>query len=134
MSNRHRASLSAAALSAAMMVSLVAGCGTSRPAALDLTSQPAAIADRYHFIASHQDLAEQVVCYCGCGRTLEHRQLRDCFVRDDGTFDPHGAGCGICLAEAQRVTELSAQGLTADVIAARIDESFSTVGPPTQQH
>ncbi len=123
------------ALAAIAALAVLASCGTGAapaPPSLDLSTQPAQIADRYRFVAAHETLAEQVTCYCGCGPELQHRQLRDCFVRDDGGFDPHGAGCGICQAEAILVEQWNGEGVPAQAIAQRIDAQFAQVGPPTR--
>lgn len=120
------------ALLAAITVVLTAACGASVPPPLDRSVQPPIIGDRYRFVAAHPALAEQVACYCGCGEELSHRHLRDCFVRDDGTLDPHAADCGICQAEATLVEQWSGEGMTPPAIAARIDAQFAAVGQPTR--
>lgn len=128
-------------LAAVVLVALplAAACGGARPAASGVamegratTAQQQAAAEQYRFVASHRALTEQVMCYCGCGLTLDHRSLRDCFVRDDGSYDPHGAGCGICLAEATQVAQLEARGAPAAEIVAYINELVAASGPPTR--
>jgi hypothetical protein len=122
-----------AALAAILVaVAFLLGCESDAAPALDLSAQPPSVVARYRFIAAHQALAEQVTCYCGCGPELQHRQLRDCFVRDDGSFEPHGGGCGICQSEAILVERLDGQGMASGAIAARVDEQFAQAGPPTR--
>jgi hypothetical protein len=94
--------------------------------------QPAAVAAAYRFIAANPELAERLACYCGCGETMAHRHLRDCFWADDGRPDAHGAGCGVCLAEAIEAERLLAEGWDAAAIAEAIDDEFGPLGPPTR--
>ena len=90
--------------------------------------------EHYRFIEQHRELAEQVACYCGCAKTLGHRFLRDCFVRDDGRLDAHAQGCGVCLAEANEVARLAGEGASAAIIAAGVDAMFSESGPSTREN
>jgi len=41
-------------------------------------------------------IMEQVPCFCGC-KFEGHRHSRDCFWREDGSFDKHGITCSICI-------------------------------------
>jgi hypothetical protein len=42
--------------------------------------------DAYRAAAEIPDVLAGLTCYCGCGKSLGHRHLLDCFV------DDHGAG------------------------------------------
>lgn len=86
----------------------------------------------YRFVEANLVLAEQIVCYCGCGETLEHRHLRDCFYTDDGRPDSHASGCGVCLAQAIEVERMQGEGMDVASIASEIDERFEQTGPPTR--
>ena len=109
----------------------VVSVGSSGAAVVDVRSLPAEVGEHYRFVAQHIALAEQVACYCGCGQTLQHRSLRDCFVRDDGRFDAHAKGCGVCLAEAAEVRRMDAEQMAPSSIAAAIDGQFGGAGIPT---
>lgn len=100
-------------------------------AGFTLDEQPRTTVELYRFVAGHQELAERVTCYCGCGPQSGHRFLRDCFVLDSGDFEAHASGCGVCLAEAGEVRRRHDAGEPVEAIAAAIDESFSGYGPPT---
>ncbi|HSP27291.1 MAG TPA: PCYCGC motif-containing (lipo)protein, partial [Ilumatobacteraceae bacterium] len=52
---------------------------------LDLDDVPANIAGHYEFAAANRDVYDAVPCYCGCEKSIGHRNLTDCFVRSDGT-------------------------------------------------
>lgn len=68
-------------------------------------------------------LLEQMPCYCGC--TYEgHRHSRDCFWRDDGTFDKHGITCSVCLDIALKARRTNAEGKDVCAIRKEIDRFY----------
>ena len=78
-------------------------------------------------------LLAQLPCYCGCV-DLGHGSLRDCFISAAGVFDPHAAGCDVCVSEA-----LDARGMVAGAadrpvaeIRAFIDGKYAGTGKPTK--
>lgn len=101
-------------------------------AVTDRSAVPEAALPVYRFIEANQSLAVRLPCYCGCGETEGHRSLRECFLTDRGTYNPHGAGCAICQGEAQDAQTMLAQGLDAGTIRARIIERWAAFGPPTE--
>ena len=84
-----------------------------------------AAAEAYRFAAARPDLLRAVPCYCGCERE-GHASNLDCFVAAfaaDGrpTYDPHGAGCGTCIAIALETKRLAGQGVPLAEIRRTID-------------
>lgn len=80
---------------------------------LDAAEVPPALEAHYQSAQLNYETFEQVPCFCGCEEMLGHRHLGDCFVRSDGGgLEAHALGCGVCLGEAQQVTELVAEGVT----------------------
>lgn len=73
---------------------------------------PDAVAVLYRAAESRPELYGAVPCFCGCEAMLGHRHLRDCFVRDDGRWEAHALGCGVCLGEARQVEALVVAGRT----------------------
>lgn len=132
----------AAALAVAVLVARVAGGDgrTTRAAAptalpmvapegaLDLASVPVPIAAAYRFAAAHREQYRQLRCRCGCEAAFGHRSLEDCFVRADGGWEAHGAGCAVCLGEAATASARLAAGAAPSDIAAELDARW---GPPT---
>lgn len=110
---------------------VVASACSSRGAAFVLSAQSQPVVETYEFARQNQPLLEQVACYCGCGVTLEHRSLRDCFYTDGGVADAHAASCGVCIAEASEARRMQAEGMDAAAIAAAIDAQFEGAGRPT---
>lgn len=97
---------------------------TVRGGALDLTSVDESVAVHYRFAREHRAELAQLRCWCGCEQFLDHRHLADCFVRPDGGWEPHAAGCGVCLGEAALVAELLADGRSLTDISSTIEERF----------
>lgn len=132
------------AVAAALVGIALAGCGAneetagrttptmSRGGALtSLNGLSEHVAARYRFIEQHPREAEQIPCYCGCGPTLGHRSLLDCFLAPRGGYESHGAACGVCLGEAQDLEEMLAKGMSLSEARAAIDEAYGTLGAPT---
>lgn len=59
-----------------------------------------------------------IYCYCHCRENEGHRSLLTCFQSQ------HGAGCDVCLEEAQMAHQLHAQGRSLEDIRAQIDLAF----------
>ncbi len=97
---------------------------------VNLASLPEDIAGHYRFVEAHQSLAERLPCYCGCGKGLGHRNLKDCFLSRDG-YNDHASACLICGRIAADAEQLLAAGLDAAAIRSRIDETYAEFGPPT---
>jgi hypothetical protein len=87
----------------------------------------------YRIAVEHQQLLERLPCYCGCGVMPEdpHRNLLDCFINDDGSFDSHASGCIVCDDEAIDAARWQAEGKSAAEIRALIDAKYESYGPPT---
>lgn len=139
-----RTALLGAALVAAVLGA--AACGPGEPHAksagsttaeataqpFDFAKLPADVAVWYTYIAANRAQAERIPCYCGCGLTAGHENLRDCFLTAAGEWDAHAAGCGVCLDEAKDLKQLLDQG--SDIASARavIDATYGKLGPGTK--
>ena len=148
--NRRRLLMSAGAI-------LIAGC-TPRPAPQSQpTSYPAELAAHpatgvwptayrsapetvrtaYQYATANYETLRYIPCFCGCGLSTGHQNNYDCFVKDakpDGwfTLDPHGLGCGTCVAIALEVSAMRGQGMTTKAIRTSIDDRWAKTGPSTR--
>ena len=59
-----------------------------------------------------------IYCYCHCKENMGHRSLLSCFQSQ------HGAGCDICLGEAETAAQMQADGKSLQEIRAQIDLAF----------
>lgn len=67
-----------------------------------------------------------------CGQDPEqYRNLRDCFMDEQGEFRSHGANCQVCLEEAEDAAQWRAQGLATKEIRDRVDGKYGGRGKPT---
>ena len=94
---------------------------------VELSNVTSAIADDYHYAADNLTNFAQIPCYCGCDRSLGHRNLADCYVTATGAWDAHASGCAVCGNEAATAREqLTAGTPIVDVRSSIIDQ----YGPP----
>ena len=98
---------------------------------LDLSTEPADMVAHYRYIEGHPAIAEQIPCYCGCGKAIGHRNLFDCFVISPGKYSDHASGCMVCTNEATDVERLANEGQSAKAIRNWIDGEYARYGPPT---
>src|SRR3989304_954244 len=79
----------------------------------------------YRYATEHPDLLEQIPCYCGCGGHSGHRFLRDCYIKDDWTYEDHASYCDVCIGEAIKLQDYLASGKTLKEARALIDEEYT---------
>ena len=89
----------------------------------------------YSLAVENQELFAQMPCYCGCGAMPEepHRNLLDCFINADGTFDPHASGCEVCVDIAVDVVAWQAEGNGPEQIRTLVDAKYQSFGPSTSR-
>ena len=95
---------------------------------VSLAELPAATAGIYQYVADHADQFAEIPCYCGCDRSLGHRNLEDCFINPAGGWDAHASGCGVCTAEALTAQELLDIDTHIDLVRQTIIDRY---GPPS---
>lgn len=85
----------------------------------------------YQIAVLEMELLSNLPCYCGCGQDQKFQNLRDCFLDGDGTFNSHGANCGVCQEEAMDAVVWKKQGMSVKEIRGRIDRDYEGRGKPT---
>ncbi|VVB84485.1 Protein of uncharacterised function with PCYCGC motif protein [uncultured archaeon] len=83
----------------------------------------------YTYATKHPDVLEQIPCYCGCGGHSGHRFLRDCFIKDDWSYDEHARYCDVCIGETMKVQSYLAEGKTLKEARALIDKEYGARYP-----
>jgi hypothetical protein len=99
---------------------------------VELGSLSEQLAAQYRFVESNQLVFEHLPCYCGCGQTLGHRNLRDCFVWSAGVYDAHASGCGVCQAEAIDAQTMLGKGMDVQAIRAEVRARYASMGASTK--
>jgi hypothetical protein len=93
------------------------------------------VRDAYDFAAGHSAELAYIPCYCGCGGHSGHRNVRDCFVKQQTssgiTYDDHGSGCDICVSIVLDVKTMQGQGQSLAATRKYIDATYSKIGPGT---
>ncbi|HSJ50422.1 MAG TPA: PCYCGC motif-containing (lipo)protein [Actinomycetota bacterium] len=92
---------------------------------LDLLTLPAPVAEHYLAAADHPNAYSEVPCFCGCEAMLDHRSLLDCFVRPAGGWEPHAAGCVVCLDESVMVRSMLARGSPISEIRSTVVDAYT---------
>lgn len=83
------------------------------------------------------DIYEKMPCYCGCvdmrhgAEVIQHKNLRDCFIKDDGSYEEHAAGCELCVVIALDVYGDYIRGASIKEIRTAVERDYSQYGPPT---
>ncbi len=95
-----------------------ASMGESLMPASFFTSNPRVL-KTYQLARDVPAVLDGIYCYCHCKEELGHRSLISCFQSQ------HGAGCDICLGEADMAEEMHAQGKSLAEIRAQIDIAFA---------
>jgi hypothetical protein len=72
-----------------------------------------------------------IPCYCGCGEAHDHKNLKDCFFKEDGSLNDHGAFCEICDMEVTDIAKWQGEGYSLEQIRGLIEEKYSAYGEPT---
>ena len=94
-----------------------ASLGESLMPASFFTSNPRVLRT-YQLARDVPAVLDGIYCYCHCKEELGHRSLISCFQSQ------HGAGCDICLAEADMAEQMHAQGKSLADIRAQIDLAY----------
>jgi hypothetical protein len=94
-----------------------AGMGESVTPASFFTANPRVVR-AYQLARQIPGTLDGMYCYCHCKSHAGHRSLLTCFQSD------HGAGCDICLGEAEMAAEMLAQGRNLSEIRAQVDVAF----------
>ena len=87
----------------------------------------------YRLAVENRQLFALMPCYCGCAAIPDdpHRNLLDCFLNDDGSFDPHASGCDICVDIAIDAAQWQAEGKSPAEVRSLVDAKYQGFGPST---
>lgn len=80
------------------------------------------IREAYKFAQENpQGVLSRVKCYCGCLKNNGHKNNRDCFFNEDGSYDLMGLNCGLCVKTALISKQMLNEGKSVEDIAAYVD-------------
>lgn len=100
----------------------------------DFAQKTVRVEEAYTFAAQNQGKVMYIACYCGCAnmqhsdKLLQHNSLKDCYIRPDGSFEPHASACKVCNDITLEVKELFGKGYSLKEVRKTIDEKYSGRG------
>ena len=68
------------------------------------------VREAYEIAERDPKLLAQLHCYCGCDKSIGHKNLLDCYR------DTHGSRCAICVGEAHDAASMASQGVSVERI------------------
>jgi hypothetical protein len=85
----------------------------------------------YTKAVEYQDMLMYIPCYCGCGSHSGHLSVKNCFIKEGGGYDDHGANCEMCMDIALESVKMYSQEKPIPEIRSYVDSKYGTIGPPT---
>ncbi|RAL24024.1 PCYCGC motif-containing (lipo)protein [Thermoflavimicrobium daqui] len=94
------------------------------------------VTDVYKVAAKHADILDEMPCYCGCGKSANHKSNLDCFIHEfkhgKVVWDSHGTMCGTCMDIALESAMMKSEGKSKLEIRKIIDQKYNKgYAPPT---
>ncbi len=72
-----------------------------------------------------------IPCYCNCGEAHDHKNLKDCFFKQDDSLNDHAAFCEVCDMEVADIAKWQEEGYSLEQIRGLIDDKYPRYGEPT---
>ncbi len=114
--------------------------GTNMPAKLELpefAQKTGRVAEAYIFAAQNPDEVMYLACYCGCAgmqhsdKLLSHKSLKECYIKPDGSYEPHASECKLCNDITLEARDLLMTGYSLKDVRKKIDDEYSGRGVGT---
>ncbi|KCZ72402.1 hypothetical protein ANME2D_00829 [Candidatus Methanoperedens nitroreducens] len=103
----------------------------------EFTQKTVRVEEAYIYAMMNQDKVMYLACYCGCAgmqhsdKLLKHGSLKDCYIRPDGSFEPHASECKLCNDITLEAKELIDKGYSLKDVRKIIDDEYSGRGVGT---
>jgi hypothetical protein len=85
----------------------------------------------YKKSVEYQDMLMYIPCYCGCGIHSGHLSAKNCFIKEGGGYDDHGANCNMCKDIVLEATDMFSKGKPIPEVRSYINSKYGKMGPPT---
>ncbi len=113
---------------------------TNKPAKVELpefAQKTGRVAEAYIFAVQNQDKLKYLACYCGCAGMqhsdvlLSHKSLKECYIKPDGSYEPHASECKLCNDITLEARDLLMTGSSLKDVREKIDNEYSGSGVGT---
>ena len=100
----------------------------------EFTEKTGRVAEAYIFAAQNQDKVMYLACYCGCadmqhsGNLISHKSLKDCYIKPDGSYEPHASECKLCNDITLEARDMLMTGSSLKDVRTKIDKEYSGRG------
>ncbi|MCX9075323.1 MAG: hypothetical protein OIN88_11825, partial [Candidatus Methanoperedens sp.] len=108
-----------------------------KPELPEFASKTGRVAEAYIFAVQNQDKLTYLACYCGCAgmqhsdKLLSHKSLKDCYIKPDGSYEPHASECKLCNDITLEARDLLMTGYSLKDVRKKIDDEYSGRGVGT---
>lgn len=95
------------------------------------------VMEAYIFAVQNPDEVMYLACYCGCAgmqhsdKLLSHKSLKDCYLKPDGSYEPHASECTLCNDITLKARDLLMTGYSLKDVRKTIDDEYSGRGVGT---
>ncbi|MFA4934868.1 MAG: PCYCGC motif-containing (lipo)protein [Candidatus Methanoperedens sp.] len=112
----------------------------SKPVKLELpefAQKTGRVAEAYIYAVQNQDKLKYLACYCGCAgmqhsdKLLSHQSLKECYIKPDGSYEPHASECKLCNDITLEARDLLMKGYSLKEVRKIIDDAYSGRGVGT---
>lgn len=80
----------------------------------DYALQNSKVREAYQFAKYNPEVLIGINCDCGC--STFHKDLLNCYIRDNGGWEEHASSCGICIQTALKTKQLYGENKTKEEI------------------
>ncbi|HEY9204614.1 MAG TPA: PCYCGC motif-containing (lipo)protein [Candidatus Methanoperedens sp.] len=116
------------------------GKDAGKPAKIELpefAQKTARVSEAYIYATQNPDKVMYLACYCGCAgmqhsdKLLSHKSLKDCYIKPDGSYEPHASECKLCNDITLEARDLLMKGYSLKDVRKIIDDAYSGRGVGT---
>ncbi len=109
----------------------------AKPELPDFAQKTGRVAEAYIFAIQNPDKVMYLACYCGCAgmqhsdKLLSHKSLKDCYIKPDGSYEPHASECKLCNDITLEARDMLMKGYSLKEVRKTIDDEYSGRGVGT---
>jgi hypothetical protein len=110
---------------------------STKPELPEFAQKTGRVAEAYIYAVQNQDKIMYLACYCGCAgmqhsdKLLSHKSLKDCYIKPDGSYEPHASECKLCNDITLEARDMLMKGYSLKDVRKIIDDEYSGRGVGT---